>query len=164
MIVIGAGFIGAEAASAAASRGTDVIMINNNPVPFTAQLGHDMGATVASLHTLNGVNLVSGTAIDEFETAHGRVTGLRLADGRRLPANVVVVGIGAEPNVEWLEDSAVEPCDGALCDAMGRTNVRASSPSEIVQHGLSQRSNSPATLRGTTGWKLKLATRSNTAS
>jgi NADPH-dependent 2,4-dienoyl-CoA reductase/sulfur reductase-like enzyme len=123
MIVIGAGFIGAEAASAAAARGMDVTMINNNPVPFTAQLGSDMGAAVASLHTSNGVSLVCGVGVEQFDTANGEVTGLSLADGRRLPANVVVVGIGAEPNVEWLEGSGIELCDGVLCDSMGRTNV-----------------------------------------
>lgn len=123
MVVIGAGFIGAEAASAAAARGMDVTMINNNPVPFTAQLGSDMGAAVASLHTSNGVSLVCGVGIEQFDTADGEVTGLSLADGRRLPTNVVVVGIGAEPNVEWLEGSGIELCDGVLCDSMGRTNI-----------------------------------------
>lgn len=123
MVIIGAGFIGAEVASAAAARGMDVTMINNNPLPFTAQLGPDMGATVARLHTANGVNLVCGTAIESFDTTESSVTGLRLADGRYLPADVMVVGIGAEPNVEWLEGSGVELRDGVLCDSMGRTNI-----------------------------------------
>ena len=123
MIVIGAGFIGAEVASSAASRGMEVTMINNGPVPFTAQLGEDMGSVVARLHAANGVNLVCGTGIDEFHRAGNSVTGLRLADGRELAADVVVVGIGAEPNVEWLAGSGVEVDGGVLCDAMGRTNV-----------------------------------------
>lgn len=124
MVVIGAGFIGAEAASVAASRGMNVTMINNNQVPFTAQLGPDMGATIARLHTANGVDLVCGVAIEELDTADGEVTGLRLADGRHLPANVVVVGIGAEPNVEWLEGSGIQLQDGVLCDSMGRSSVQ----------------------------------------
>ncbi|APX02445.1 NAD(P)/FAD-dependent oxidoreductase [Arthrobacter sp. QXT-31] len=123
MIVIGAGFIGAEVASSAASRGMEVTMINNGPVPFTAQLGEDMGSVVARLHAANGVNLVCGTGIEEFHRAGNSVTGLRLADGRELAADVVVVGIGAEPNVEWLAGSGVEVDGGVLCDAMGRTNV-----------------------------------------
>ncbi|MFP3463853.1 FAD-dependent oxidoreductase [Arthrobacter globiformis] len=123
MIVIGAGFVGAEVASSAASRGMEVTMINNAPVPFTAQLGRDMGSVVADLHEANGVNLICGTGIDEFHTAANSVTGLRLADGRELAADVVVVGIGAEPNVEWLAGSGVEVDGGVLCDAMGRTSV-----------------------------------------
>ena len=123
MIVVGAGFIGAEVASAAASRGMQVTVINNAPVPFSAQLGQDMGAIVAKLHAANGVDLISGAAIDKFHSSEGAVTGLRLADGRELAADVVVVGIGAEPNTEWLQGSGLELGPGVICDAMGRTNV-----------------------------------------
>lgn len=123
LVVIGAGFIGAEVASAAASLGMNVSMVNNTPVPFTAQLGRDMGLAVARLHAANGVDLVSDAGIEEFETAGGHVTGVRLAGGRWLPADVVVVGIGAEPNVEWLEGSGIELRDGVVCDSMGRTSV-----------------------------------------
>jgi NADPH-dependent 2,4-dienoyl-CoA reductase/sulfur reductase-like enzyme len=123
MTVIGAGFIGAEIASVASSRGMKVTMINNSQVPFTAQLGQDMGAVVANLHAVNGVDLICGTAVEEFHTADGKVTGVRLADGRRLDTDVIVVGIGADPNVEWLEGSGVEVSGGVVCDAMGRTNI-----------------------------------------
>lgn len=71
-------------------------------------------------------------AIDDFDTTGREVTGVLLADGRRLPADAVVLGIGAAPNIEWLEGSGVNLCDGVLCDSIGRTNVPASSPSEIV--------------------------------
>ena len=98
-------------------------MINNAPVPFTAQLGQDMGDVVAKLHRANGVNLICGAVIEEFHTGEGVVSGLTLADGRHLETDVVVVGIGAEPNTEWLEGSGVELGSGVLCDGMGRTNV-----------------------------------------
>ncbi|WP_309109042.1 FAD-dependent oxidoreductase [Arthrobacter sp.] len=123
MTVIGAGFIGAEVASAAASRGMEVTMINNAPVPFTAQLGRDMGDVVARLHLAKGVNLICGAVIQEFHTGEDAVSGLTLADGRHLETDVVVVGIGAEPNTEWLSDSGLELNPGVVCDAMGRTNV-----------------------------------------
>ena len=123
LTVIGAGFIGAEVASAAASRGMEVTMINNAPVPFTAQLGEDMGNVVARLHASNGVEMISGAAINEFHRSESKVTGLGLADGRELATDVIVVGIGAEPNVEWLERSGLRLNKGVLCDAMGRTNV-----------------------------------------
>lgn len=123
MVIVGAGFIGAEAASVAAMRGMDVTMVDYAPVPFAPQLGEDMGATVAKLHTSNGVNLICGAEIESFAIEDGNVTALRLADGRNLPADVVLVGIGAQPNVEWLEGSGVELRNGVLCDAMGRTTV-----------------------------------------
>jgi NADPH-dependent 2,4-dienoyl-CoA reductase/sulfur reductase-like enzyme len=123
LVVVGAGFIGAEVASAASSRGMEVTMINNTPVPFTAQLGEDMGAVVANLHTNNGVKVISDAVIEEFLSSEGRLTGIRLADGQELATDVVVVGIGAEPNIEWLAGSGVELGAGVLCDSMGRTNV-----------------------------------------
>lgn len=123
MAVIGAGFIGAEVASAAASRGMDVTMIDTKPVPFAVQLGAEMGGVVAGLHAANGVELISSAVIEVIYSGEGRLTGLRLAGGRYLPADVVVVGIGAEPNTGWLEGSGLELGSGVLCDAMGRTNV-----------------------------------------
>ncbi|MGO4187890.1 NAD(P)/FAD-dependent oxidoreductase [Pseudarthrobacter sp. TAF60_1] len=123
MAVIGAGFIGAEVASAAASRGMEVTMIDTNPVPFAAQLGTEMGCVVAGLHAANGVELISSAVIEDFYSGEGNVTGIRLAGGRYVPADVVVVGIGAEPNTGWLAGSGLELGGGVLCDAMGRTNV-----------------------------------------
>ena len=123
MVVIGAGFIGAEVASAAASRGMEVTMIDACPVPFTAQLGTEMGAVVGGLHAANGVELISSAVIEDFYSGEGNVTGLRLAGGRYVPAAVVVVGIGAEPNTGWLEGSGLELRGGVVCDAMGRTGL-----------------------------------------
>jgi NADPH-dependent 2,4-dienoyl-CoA reductase/sulfur reductase-like enzyme len=123
MAVIGAGFIGAEVASAAASRGMEVTMIDTKPVPFAAQLGAEMGGVVAGLHAANGVELISSAVIEDFYSGEGNVTGLRLAGGRYVGADVVVVGIGAEPNTEWLEGSGLELRGGVLCDGMGRTGV-----------------------------------------
>ncbi|MHC6595106.1 NAD(P)/FAD-dependent oxidoreductase [Arthrobacter sp. C152] len=123
MVIVGAGFIGAEAASVAAMRGMDVTMVDYARVPFAPQLGEDMGATVAKLHTANGINLICGAGIESFDIEDGSVAGLRLAGGRHLPADVVLVGIGAQPNVEWLEGSGIELRNGVLCDAMGRTTA-----------------------------------------
>jgi NADPH-dependent 2,4-dienoyl-CoA reductase/sulfur reductase-like enzyme len=123
MAVIGAGFIGAEVAAAAASRGMDVTMIDSKPVPFAAQLGTEMGGLMAGLHAANGVELISSAVIEDFYSCEGNVTGLRLAGGRYVSADVVVVGIGAEPNIGWLADSGLELNGGVVCDAMGRTGV-----------------------------------------
>ncbi|WP_104060248.1 NAD(P)/FAD-dependent oxidoreductase [Arthrobacter sp. 4R501] len=123
MAVIGAGFIGAEVAAAAASRGMEVTMIDTKPVPFAAQLGTEMGGVVAGLHAVNGVELISSAVIEDFYSGEGNVTGIRLAGGRYVAADVVVVGIGAEPNTGWLEGSGLELRGGVLCDAMGRTGM-----------------------------------------
>lgn len=123
MVVIGAGFIGAEVAAAAASRGMEVTIIDTKPVPFAAQLGSEMGGVVAGLHAANGVELISSALIEDFYSNEGCVTGLRLASGRYVAADVVVVGIGAEPNIGWLERSGLALRGGVVCDSMGRTGV-----------------------------------------
>jgi NADPH-dependent 2,4-dienoyl-CoA reductase/sulfur reductase-like enzyme len=82
-----------------------------------------MGGVVAGLHAANGVELISSAVIEDFYSGEGNVTGLRLAGGRYVGADVVLVGIGALPNTEWLEGSGLELRGGVLCDAMGRTGV-----------------------------------------
>ena len=126
LVVVGAGFIGAETASTARSLGLEVTIVEAMPTPLSGPLGVEMGSVVAQLHADHGVTLVCGTGVLRL-TGTGRVDGVELTDGRVLPADVVVVGIGALPNVEWLQGSGLELgngvlCDGVLCDAGGLTN------------------------------------------
>lgn len=121
LVVVGAGFIGAETASTARSLGLEVTVVEAMPTPLSGPLGVEMGSVVAQLHTDHGVTLVCGAGVRRL-TGTGRVDGVELADGRLLPADVVLVGIGAVPNIEWLEGSGLELGDGILCDAGGLTN------------------------------------------
>ena len=127
LVVIGAGFIGAEVASTAKGLGLEVTVIEAQPTPLSGPLGEEMGAVVSRLHEHNGVELICGTGIESFSSEAGLVTGVTLASGRFVPADAVVVGIGAVPNVGWLEGSGIEIADsapgGILCDARGRTNI-----------------------------------------
>jgi NADPH-dependent 2,4-dienoyl-CoA reductase/sulfur reductase-like enzyme len=82
-----------------------------------------MGSVVARLHEQAGVELLCGIDIEGFNTEDNSVTHVRLADGRVLPADIVVVGIGAQPNVAWLEGSGIDVGNGVVCDAAGRTTV-----------------------------------------
>lgn len=81
-----------------------------------------------TLHTSKGIELISGAAIDEFDTTDREGTGILLADGRRLPADVVVVGIGAAPNIEWLEGAEVNLCDGVWTGALQPGSLAARPP------------------------------------
>ncbi|GAA3667384.1 FAD-dependent oxidoreductase [Arthrobacter ginkgonis] len=123
LVVVGAGFIGAEAASTAKALGLEVTVIEAQPVPLAGPLGTEMGSVVGRLHGLNGVELICGTGVDLFHSYESQVTGLRLTDGRYVPADLVLVGIGAVPNIGWLDGSGVETGNGVLCDASGRTNM-----------------------------------------
>ncbi|MFR9728013.1 NAD(P)/FAD-dependent oxidoreductase [Saccharopolyspora sp. MS10] len=122
LVVIGAGFIGAEIASTAVGLGVEVDVVEVAPVPLQRALGPELGEVCGRLHERHGVRLHLGTGIDEL-AGDPRVTAVRLTDGRELPADVVVVGIGARPNVEWLADSGVQLDNGVRTDSAGRTGV-----------------------------------------
>ncbi|MEU9592853.1 FAD-dependent oxidoreductase [Streptomyces sp. NPDC048193] len=115
VVVIGGGFIGAETASSCASLGHAVTVVEAAALPLVPQLGTEMAAVCAALHRRGGVELVTGTSVAAL---HGTaaVTAVALSDGRSLPADVVVTGIGAAPNTGWLANSALALHDGVLCD------------------------------------------------
>lgn len=116
VVVIGAGFIGAEFASAARSHGVAVTLVEAQEAPLAAQLGASVGITLAELHSHNGVQIHTGVRCAGF-TGDGRVTAVNLSDGHSLPADFVVVGIGASPAVDWLKSSGIELDNGIRCDA-----------------------------------------------
>jgi NADPH-dependent 2,4-dienoyl-CoA reductase/sulfur reductase-like enzyme len=122
LVVIGAGFIGGEVASTAAKLGVDVMVVEAALAPLAGPLGVQLGATVARLHTEHGTRLLCGAPVAGL-IGSDRVTGVDLADGRRLAADVVVVGIGAIPNIEWLRDSPLELANGVVCDEGGATSI-----------------------------------------
>ncbi|MGY1736819.1 NAD(P)/FAD-dependent oxidoreductase [Geodermatophilus sp. SYSU D00684] len=122
LVVIGAGFIGAEVASTARRLGLEVTVVEALPVPLAGPLGAEMGAVCAGLHADHGTRLLAGTGVAGL-VGSGRVETVELTDGTRLPADVVVVGIGAVPNTEWLAGSGVALGDGVLTDARGATDT-----------------------------------------
>jgi NADPH-dependent 2,4-dienoyl-CoA reductase/sulfur reductase-like enzyme len=115
-VVIGAGFIGSEIASAARKRGNEITIVEALLTPLARAVGAPMGAAVAELHARNGTPLICGTGVTDL-LGTGHVRGVRLADGRTLPADLVVVGIGAAPATEWLVGSGLLLDDGIVCDA-----------------------------------------------
>jgi 3-phenylpropionate/trans-cinnamate dioxygenase ferredoxin reductase component len=119
VVVIGAGFIGAEVASTARAMGLDVTVVEALPTPLAEPLGEEMGTHVAALHADHGTKLITGIGVT------GVVGGTRvlLADGRELLAATVVVGVGATPNVEWLAGSGIELSAGVRTDAWCATNI-----------------------------------------
>ncbi|WP_029391679.1 NAD(P)/FAD-dependent oxidoreductase [Streptomyces xiaopingdaonensis] len=130
VVVVGAGFIGAEVASSCASLGHRVTVVEAGAHPLASQLGEEIGALCAGLHADHGVTLVSGVGVAELHGKDGagssagqRVSWVELTDGRQLPADIVVVGIGARPATAWLLDSGLPLSDGVVCDAGGVTEV-----------------------------------------
>lgn len=122
VVVIGAGFIGAEVASTARSLGHDVTVVDAQPRPLDAQLGPTVAAIARSLPADRGVALRTGVAIARVHGSGGRVASVELDDGTVLPADVLVVGIGVLPATQWLDGSGLECQDGVLTDARGITS------------------------------------------
>lgn len=128
LVVVGAGFIGAEVASTARGldRGLDITVVETLPTPLAGPLGAEMGAIVGALHGNHGVRLHCGQSVAALERGAGqRVARVRLLDGTVLPADVVVVGVGAVPAVDWLAGSGLvlEDTGGIRCDAAGGTGA-----------------------------------------
>lgn len=115
IVVIGGGFIGAETASSCASLGHSVTVVEAAPLPLVPQLGPEMAAVCAALHRRAGVRLLTGTGVAGLRGTVA-VTGVALSDGRTLPADIVIVGIGATPHTGWLAGSTLALHDGVLCD------------------------------------------------
>jgi NADPH-dependent 2,4-dienoyl-CoA reductase/sulfur reductase-like enzyme len=122
LVIVGAGFIGAEVAATARAMGLDVTVVEALPTPLAGPLGVALGAAVAALHADHGTRLLCGVGVDRL-IGIDRVDGVRLMDGRHLPADVVVVGVGSRPAVDWLAGSGLTLDGGVRCDADGATGV-----------------------------------------
>lgn len=119
VVVVGAGFIGAEVAATARQRGLAVTLVEPLPVPLGRVLGGEVAETVAAVHRDEGVDLRLGVGVEAIEGGD-RVERVRLADGTTIACDVVVVGIGVTPNTTWLEGSGLLLADGVLADAACR--------------------------------------------
>ncbi len=115
VVVIGAGFIGAEVAASARGLGLDVTMLEMAEAPFERSVGAEMGAVLADVHRDHGVDLRLGVGCEAI-LGDEHVTGIRLTDGSEIETELVVVGIGVIPNVEWLDGSGLTIDNGVVCD------------------------------------------------
>ncbi len=118
VVVIGAGFIGAEVAATCRTRGLDVTLLEMLPQPMVRGLGAEIGAAIAGVHRDHGVDLRTGVQVLGIEgDGEGQVAGVRLGDGSIVDADVVVVGVGVLPETAWLEGSGLTLDNGVVCDA-----------------------------------------------
>ncbi|MEU2212749.1 NAD(P)/FAD-dependent oxidoreductase [Streptomyces hygroscopicus] len=111
LVVVGAGFLGAEAAAVARGLGMEVTLLEPAPVPLAPAVGEPVGRMLAEVHHDHGVALRTGVTVTEV--ADG---GVRLADGTLVEADEVLVSIGSVPNTDWLEGSGLTVGDGLECD------------------------------------------------
>ncbi|MFW0783962.1 FAD/NAD(P)-binding oxidoreductase [Gordonia sp. CPCC 206044] len=127
-VVVGAGFIGCEVAASLNQRGLTVTLVEPAPTPLAVALGPEIGALVTRLHVANGVDVRTGVGVDEILTNGSAVRGVRLGDGSVVDADIVVVGIGSIPVVDYLDGSGIELAPresggGIACDECGKTSA-----------------------------------------
>lgn len=118
VVVVGAGFIGAEVAATCRGLGLEVTLVEALPVPLERGVGPVLGQVVADLHREHGVDVHLGVGVLRI-TGDDRVDQVHLTDGTELDADLVVVGVGVTPNTEWLEGSGLTLDNGVLCDETG---------------------------------------------
>jgi NADPH-dependent 2,4-dienoyl-CoA reductase/sulfur reductase-like enzyme len=115
VVVIGAGFIGLEAAATAVQRGANVTVLEGLEAPLIRGLGRDMGSAIAQVHERNGVSIRCGVQVAAIQ-GDSRVSGVLLSSGELIEADVLVVGIGVSPATQWCETSGLTIRDGIVCD------------------------------------------------
>lgn len=100
LLLVGAGFIGAEVAASARQMGKDVVIVEALAVPLQYALGREVGQIYAAIHRDRGVDVRTGTTVQQWHQEGDRIVGATLSDGKREDVDVVVMAVGIEPNLD----------------------------------------------------------------
>lgn len=122
VVVVGAGFIGAEVAASARALGVEVTCLEMLEVPLERALGKEIGRIYAEIHREHGVDLRTGEGVESIEETNGGVV-VRTTQGANIEGDAVVVGVGIMPNVELGESAGLKIDNGIVVDEFCRTSV-----------------------------------------
>jgi 3-phenylpropionate/trans-cinnamate dioxygenase ferredoxin reductase subunit len=122
VVVVGAGWIGAEVTASARQRGLEVTVIEPASVPLERVLGAEVGAIYRDIHTDHGVEMLMGTGVEAFEGDEA-VERVRTSDGRVIECDFVVVGVGVQPRIQLAEQAGLDVDNGILVDEHLETSV-----------------------------------------
>jgi len=122
LVIVGAGYIGLEAAAVARQMGLEVTVLEMEPRVLARVTSPVMSEFFEAEHTRQGVDIRCGARLASLSGKDGKVTEAHLADGTVIPADIVLVGIGIVPNVELAEDAGIACSNGILTDEDARTN------------------------------------------
>lgn len=122
VVILGAGFIGCEVAASAVALGKQVTIFEPEPAPLSRALGVKIGAALLDIHRGRGVEVRTGEYV---ESCTARSDGLALTSnlGHRTTADLVLVGVGAQPNTELAAAAGIDTGNGILVDEYGRTSA-----------------------------------------
>ena len=122
LAVIGAGYIGLEAAASARTIGADVTVIEREARVLARVASPLLSEYMQRRHETAGLRFVLDAAVEAFEGSDGRVAGVRLSDGEHVPCDAVLIGIGAAPNDALARVAGLTCADGIVVDAVARTS------------------------------------------
>jgi 3-phenylpropionate/trans-cinnamate dioxygenase ferredoxin reductase component len=122
VVVIGAGWIGAEVAASARQRGLEVTVLDPLTVPLERVLGAEVGAVYRDIHLDHRVQMLMGTGVEAFEGSTA-VERVRTSDGRELECDFVVVGVGVQPRTGLAAQAGLAVDNGILVDEHLRTSA-----------------------------------------
>jgi NADPH-dependent 2,4-dienoyl-CoA reductase/sulfur reductase-like enzyme len=123
VVVVGAGFIGLEVAASARTLGCAVTVVEMATTPLAGALPQEIGQRIVQLHEMEGVRVRCGAGVRSVKVGPAGVEGVLLTNGMTVPADVVVVGAGVVPEVEWLRSSGLSMDDGIACDRFCATDA-----------------------------------------
>jgi 3-phenylpropionate/trans-cinnamate dioxygenase ferredoxin reductase subunit len=122
VVVVGAGWIGAEVAASARQRGLEVTVVEPASVPLERVMGAEVGAIYRDIHTDHGVEMLMGTGVEAFEGDEA-VERVRTSDGRAIECDIVVVGIGVQPRIQLAAQAGLDVDNGIVVDEHLETSV-----------------------------------------
>jgi 3-phenylpropionate/trans-cinnamate dioxygenase ferredoxin reductase component len=122
LAVVGGGYIGLEVAASGRALGAEVVVLEREARLLARVACEALSDFFKAYHERQGVAFELGCSVTAFEGDGGRITGVRLADGRIVPCDAVVVGVGAQPNDEIASDAGLECARGVVVDIDGRTS------------------------------------------
>jgi 3-phenylpropionate/trans-cinnamate dioxygenase ferredoxin reductase subunit len=122
VVVVGAGWIGAEVAASARQRGLEVTVLEPASVPLERVLGAEVGAIYRDIHSDHGTRMLMGTGVEAFE-GDGAIERVRTSDGRTLECDFVVVGVGVQPRTQLAAQAGLDADNGILADEYLETSA-----------------------------------------
>jgi 3-phenylpropionate/trans-cinnamate dioxygenase ferredoxin reductase subunit len=122
LVLIGSGWIGMEVGATARTLGNDVTILERDPIPLANAIGDELGAMFAEYHKEKGVVLRTSVVVEKIVGSHGKVAGVQLDSGEVVPADIVLIGVGAVPNVALADDAGLITENGIVTDQAMQTS------------------------------------------
>ncbi len=122
LVLIGSGWIGMEVGATARTLGNEVTILERDPIPLANAIGDEFGTMFAELHQEHGVTLRMSVIVEKIVGSHGKVAGVQLDSGEVIPADLVLIGVGAVPNVALADDAGIVTENGIVVDQSMQTS------------------------------------------